>query len=519
MRKNSHANEGMISRVFKSMFAVQLMTMLTGIIGSVIDGMITGKFLGQDAMAAFGFTSSISLAVAIVGSIISTGASVICGKCLGEGKLDATKRSFSVCFSSALIVSLVSAALIVTLATPAAKLMGAQGDLVVLTADYIRGYGLACPGIVLVALLMPMIQMDGEMKRLLVAVVIMTGGNIAANLLNVLVFHGGMFGMALATAISYYLALLYLSPHFLKKQAVFSRPSLVLDASIIRAMISSGFPTAASQLGRLLLTFFLNRYLMANWGGTAVAIHTVIMSVANLCMVPGTALSSSVQVISGILYGEEDRTSLKQLMRAAMQYNVVVNGACTLLFLLAAEPLVNMFFNGDSAAIVTTVAGFRMYTLCLLFFGTNLIFRSYCQATAQVKKSYILTVCDCFLAPFLASLLLGSLFGIPAVWLCYALGEGLTTIVMLALFKCSNRGVSGFESLIPIPKSLGEDIEAALEYTTSESSEEQAVALSTQVAAFCAQNGASRRQRFLISLAVEEAVGNVMEHGFNDGLS
>ena len=85
----------MISNVFKSMFAVQIMTMLTGIVGSVVDAMITGKFLGENAMAAFGFTSTVSLAVAIVGGILSTGTSVVCGKSLGEADSKERGKAFT----------------------------------------------------------------------------------------------------------------------------------------------------------------------------------------------------------------------------------------------------------------------------------------------------------------------------------------------------------------------------------------------------------------------------------------
>ena len=40
-----------ISRLFQRVFVVQIMTQLIGIIGMVVDGMVTGKFLGEDAMA------------------------------------------------------------------------------------------------------------------------------------------------------------------------------------------------------------------------------------------------------------------------------------------------------------------------------------------------------------------------------------------------------------------------------------------------------------------------------------
>ncbi|MBQ8687236.1 MAG: ATP-binding protein, partial [Ruminococcus sp.] len=200
-----------------------------------------------------------------------------------------------------------------------------------------------------------------------------------------------------------------------------------------------------------------------------------------------------------------------------MKYNVIVNGACMVFFMCLAQPVVSMFYNGDSAAIATTIAGFRLYTLCMIFYGTNLIYRSYLQGTGQIKKSYALSICDCFLCPFLMSLLLGSLFGIPSIWLCYVLGEGITTIVMLALFRFRKCDVQGFGAFVPMPDALGKDILAIHEYSISENREDLSVRLSQDVSVFCTENGATVRQTYLVSLTVEEVVGNIMERGFSDG--
>ena len=513
----SNKKADIVSKVFKNMFTVQIMTMLTGIAGSVVDGMVTGKFLGEEAMAAFGFTTAVSLAVAIAGGILSTGTSVVCGKSIGEGELEKTRRSFSACFSAALIVSAALAVLIIALAVPAAKITGAEGNIIGLAADYIRGYGIACPAIIFVAFLMPIMQMDGEINRLMLAVVIMTAGDIAADLLNVLVFHGGMFGMALATAASYYLALLVLLPHFGRKDVIFDRPSFVIDREIVGAMLKNGSPTALTQFGKLLLTFILNRYLMKLGGSPAVAAHTVIMSAGNLCMVPGTALGAAAQVIAGVLSGEEDRAGIGRLIRAATRYNLSINGGCMLFFVLFAKPVVSMFYKGGSSGMDTAVMGFRFYALCMIFFGIDLIFRSYCQGSGQTKKAYAITLFDCIICPLAMALLLGTLFGIPAMWLCFALGKGLTAAVMLALFRKANKGQRGFEAYIPFPKSFGKGIEASYEHSVTENDPGEAAVISQRVKSFCADNGADARTSFLIALAVEEAVGNVMEHGFNDG--
>ena len=267
-----------ITRAFKGILAVQIMSMLVGIAGCVIDGMIIGRFLGEEAMAAFGLASSVTLIPAVAATILGTGASVVCSKSLGKGSLEQTRARFSACFSATAVICALLAVLIVSLAEPAARLVGARDSLSPMAADYIRGYGFACPGIILVALLMPLMQMDGEMKRLLAAVVAMTVGDVAADLMNVLVFHGGMLGMALATAFSYALALGILLPHLWKKGAIFSRPAFTPDRDTTVHMIAAGFPTATNQLGRLFLTFVLNRYLLSLGGGIAVAAHAVIMS-------------------------------------------------------------------------------------------------------------------------------------------------------------------------------------------------------------------------------------------------
>ena len=506
-----------ITRAFKGILAVQIMSMLVGIAGCVIDGMIIGRFLGEEAMAAFGLASSVTLIPAVAATILGTGASVVCSKSLGKGSLEQTRARFSACFSATAVICALLAVLIVSLAEPAARLVGARDSLSPMAADYIRGYGFACPGIILVALLMPLMQMDGEMKRLLAAVVAMTVGDVAADLMNVLVFHGGMLGMALATAFSYALALGILLPHLWKKGAIFSRPAFTPDRDTTVHMIAAGFPTATNQLGRLFLTFVLNRYLLSLGGGIAVAAHAVIMSAANLCMVPGSALGASTQMITGALYGEEDRRQLTGLMRTAMRCNLLVNGGGTLLFLALAAPITGLFYRGSPDGLRLAVTGFRFFALSMGFYGLNSILRSFFQSAGKAGATYAITFLDGFLAPLAAALLLGSLFGIPAVWLCYVMGEGLASLPALLTLRHRAPNVRGIEAMVPFPEGFGGNVEALLEGSVCENDMPQVIRLSREAEAFARANGADRRTACCIGLAVEEAAGNALEYGFADG--
>jgi len=506
-----------ISGIFRKMLTVQILTMVTGIAGNLVDGMVTGKFLGETAMAAFGFTTTMSLIVAIVGSVLSTGTSAICGKSLGEGDIKVTRQIFSSCFSMTLLISIALAIVMIVFAIPFVRIAGAEGEVAKLAVDYIRGFAIACPGIIFVSFFLPIMQLDGEMNRLMIAVIIMTLGDVAFDLLNVSVFNGGMFGMALATAFSYYIALLCLLPYFLKKNGIFSKPSFLLDKKAVGAMFKSGSPTALTQLGRMMLTFILNLYLMYIGGSYAVAAHAVIMSLANLCMVPGTAISTTTQIITGLFCGEEDRIGIKRLIRTASKYNITVNGVGMILFLIFAKPIVNLFYNGQASGIDITVMGFAFYALSMIFYGFNVIFRSYCQGSGQTKKAYIITASESFVCPLITALILGSFFEIPAIWLCFAVGEAVTMIVMLIVFSTKNSHESGFAAVIPFPHSFGEHIEADFECTFTENKVSEAVKTSKEIGSFCLKHGADKRTAFLLSLTMEEVVGNVMEHGFSDG--
>lgn len=190
-----------------------------------------------------------------------------------------------------------------------------------------------------------------------------------------------------------------------------------------------------------------------------------------------------------------------------------------LAFIAFASPLIGMFYQGNAQMLQTTVAGFRMYTLSMVFYGTNLIFRSYCQGIGQLKLSYLLTLLDSFVAPFAGAWTLGMCFGIPLFWLGFPAGIALVTAFIVVFLRCRNRGAKGVESLLLFPEHFCQDIEDQLEICICQREAGHAIDASTRAIAFASRNGASPRIANLIGLAIEEAVGNILEHGFADGKS
>ena len=66
-----------------------------------------------------------------------------------------------------------------------------------------KGFVFGAPALIAAQMLVPYLQMAGQRLRLVLAVLCMTIADVALDLLNVYVFKQEMFGMGLASTISY----------------------------------------------------------------------------------------------------------------------------------------------------------------------------------------------------------------------------------------------------------------------------------------------------------------------------
>ncbi|MBQ3450865.1 MAG: hypothetical protein IJG32_01170 [Selenomonadaceae bacterium] len=99
----------LIARLFKDTLIIFLLSMFVSIIGYIIDGIITGNFLGEDSMAAFGLTMPYQRFVTIFPAVLVLGMQVMCSKFLGRGELREANGIFSLALAAALMIAILIA--------------------------------------------------------------------------------------------------------------------------------------------------------------------------------------------------------------------------------------------------------------------------------------------------------------------------------------------------------------------------------------------------------------------------
>ena len=507
-----------IRRLYRSSVVSIIIAAVAAMFGMLIDGVIIGKFLGTDCVAAYGLVTPLFSIMTAISGVLAAGSQVYCANFLGSGKPERARQVFSTCMVITVIIGIAAIVILLLFCDPLCVAMGAKkkaAELLPLTKAYL--YGIA-PGILPVLLLFvfnALMRLDGDPNRVIWAVVVMTAFDIAGDLLVALVFHGGMAGMGLSTAISYYAALAVLLLHFRKPDIIFRFSMKDVRWSDLAGIFRTGAPTAVGSASTMVRNLILNLIMVAVAGSTAVAALTVRTMLNTLFGSILLGIGMTTTMIAGMVYGEEDRTSARSLMKVSLQYALIFGGAMAVFIFAAAHPLVLLFSSGKSNSVQMAeyaVRAIRFYAAGLPLYGINMVFVNYLQGIGRLKLANLISVLDNLIYVTAIAWIFSGKLGMTAIWISYPAGEALVLLtVFLAAFRSRGRIPRSAEDLLFLPEGFGaapEDV-----YERSFRTIDDVMTAAEEADAFMKEHGATPKQRLLIPLCIEEMAKNVVEHG------
>ena len=500
------------------MLVTQIVSAMTVTLCMLIDSIMIGRFLGVDAMSAYGLANPLLLFFAAIGSLIATGVQIICGKTVGAGDREGTDACYTVSVLLAAGISVIGVALVFIFLGPLTSLLGAgapspDNTVYGLTKDYVTGFIIGAPAFLCAQIMVPYMQISGSRTRLVAAVAAMTVTDIVLDLLNVFVFRGGTLGMGLASTVSYYAAFAIGAGYFFRKDCMFRMRPGLFRISLCRKLAACGVPTLINQISTVLLVFFLNRLLLAVEGTHAVAAYSVISTVGNLCYCFGSGVGAVAMMLAAIFYTERDRSSIRDLVRIMSRDGIVLGFAVMVVVLLAAGPLITLFLGTGSPAGTLAVAGLRLLAVSLVPSSINSAYKNYYQGINRFRMTGLISVLQNFALIALFAYLLSRFLGVTGIWLGFVCGESATVLIFSALVWRHHKGFSlGADAYSMLDPDFGAAPERCFECTIQSVSD--AVDTSRKIRTFCGERELDKRTAMLIALCVEEVTVNIIEHGF-----
>ncbi|MBQ2072613.1 MAG: ATP-binding protein [Oscillospiraceae bacterium] len=500
------------------MSTTQIISALTATLCLLIDSIVIGRLVGVDAMSAYGVASPLLIIFAALGTMMVNGVQVQLGKAMGRGDTNGANACYSTSILQSLGLGAVWILLVYAAGNPLCTLLGAgtpSADNVVfqLTGDYLRGFMLGAPFFFLSQIMSAYLQAAGKRKLLLISVIAMTVTDVVFDLLGVFVFHSGMFGIGLASGMSYLAAFAVGLGYFLKKNCLFRFRFHSFQPQSAVGILRAGSPVLLNQVFFTVRTLVFNLLLLDFGGNLAVAAFAVFTTLCNLMYSIGVGTGSVALMLSSIFYNEEDRTSLHSLVRAMVPHTTMLIAAAVLVGELAAPWLIRLFLGADPEMLAIAVPGLRLVLIWLIPNVLCGLFKNYFQGIRRTRITNLVAFLQAIGLMLPSVWLFSRLFGLTGFWIGSVVGQFLTLLVIAILVwvKCGRMSFSA-EAFSYLSPDFGAQPENCRDLTILDV--ETAVLASQTLCDFCREKGVDAKTAMLIGLCVEEMTVNIIEHGF-----
>ncbi|MBQ9516301.1 MAG: ATP-binding protein [Ruminococcus sp.] len=515
-------NGKIISKLFRGTVVSIIAATVAAMIGIVVDGVVIGRFLGEDGMAAYTLVMPVvNLATAFSG-ILATGAQVICAHHLGAGDKQKARRAFSACMIITVTVSVVLMIIIVFFKDPICVMLGAKTDALLKgSTDYLIGVMFALPSVLFLFEFNALMRLDADANRVVVAVVVMTVLDIVGDLLNALVIKGGLFGMGMATSISYGIGLIIMLLHFTKKDIIFKFSFKGIRFKNYLEIFTTGSSSGVGSASAMLRVAIINRILVgvvsAAMASTVLAAFGVVNTAINLMSSIMVGIGMTCATIAGLMIGEQDRSAMISLLKVTVKTALIMGAVLAVVTFAGADWIARAFSDDKSEEMIRLAArGLRFYACGIILYGINNAFVNYTQGLRRMVISNIYCFLQNFVFIIIPALALSGVIGTDAVWASFIITEVLTMLAIFGLAAYYKRGIPrSFADFLFVKEPFGVAPENAFEFSVE--TQKAVIPASEAVREFCDNKGATDKQSYLMSLFVEELCNNVIEHGFNDG--
>ena len=504
------------AQAFWNLFPALLVASLIPTLSGLINGLIIGNSFPPEAMAATSFVSPLAMVISAIASTFASGAGIIYGRYLGRGQAEDVHKVYTASFTSLLIIGIVLTTVGELFAEPIAGMIGAHGDTLQPTIDYLRGQFVGTIPSLIAPSLVTFLNLGNEARYGMLSSLVLAVCILVFGMLNVNVFHGGMMGMGIASSMAGFCTFAFLYAKFLKHPEF---GHIVRDSKIAFEtgnMVRLGAPVAVLQIGAAVRNMILNSMTASTGGVLAVAGLGIMSSSSGLLSAVNVALISVTSTLVSISAGEENKTSLYNLVNYLLKTGAVIFLSVAAVYCVAAPFLAALFgMNSDGGQIASSAIRFYCGEylanwFCCILIGT---YQSIGRSGLASLLQFLITCLYGIIVIYTGAAVAPEGYKVFGVWSCYGISQilGVVTIVLIAWIK-SKHFPNSIEKLLWLDKDYG--VPEKDRIVISVDSVDDVVTVARTVQEFLRDRNIDNRRSMDTALCLEEMAGNIISHGF-----
>ena len=504
-------NSKLINRKFITYLIPSILMIFAMQFGSLVDGILVGNFIGNEALSASSLVLPILYVVQIPGFALGIGGAIVVANLLGKRDAIGAKKAYSFSMIIGMALSILFAIIAWPVSEPIAALFGSSSpDYIEYGRQYIFIYLVTDPIITFALLIGSFMAVDNNPRLSSIFYIVSNIAKVGLEVLFIKLMEPlgmGMYGAALSTAAGYFVGMIVTIFYFRSKSRI-----LTLTFNIKNSGAKYIFKATATSAINLLLTAI--QMLIVNiFVGSLLSDYDLVLFglISNMVFLFDLLCGGVLNIIPnlcGIFYGEKDYYSLKSVARKIYFINLGVTVLISLFILIFPSAYCGIFGYTQSGDTTYLNSILWVYLISFIPYEINKFSTNYYPTISKNVTSMLTVLLRELIIVLPITLVLLHTHGLMGYCIACAVNE-IATVIIVYIFILFYNKRKKCKGILMLEKLDVESFDVSLD-----NEEKNASIVSEQIIEFAKEHHVPNRESQIVGLAAEEMVDNIIEYGY-----
>lgn len=402
---------------------------------NMVDSMVVGKFVGEDALAAVGSSFPIVFLAVAIASGLSMGCTVVISQLFGAGRIMEMKTTVYTALVALGIIGIGIMVLGEVLSAPLLELLGTDPDIMADSLIYLRIYFGGAIFLFLYNSLNGIYNALGDSKTPLMFLIVSAITNIVLDLVFVIYFKMGVAGVSWATLIAQgacavvsFIVLMKRLRHMENEEENRGKKPAIFHYDAVKKIAKVGVPSIIQQ-SVVSVSMMCMQGLVNSYGKVFVAGYTAATKIDTLSMMPNINFSNAMSSYTAQNIGAGKEERVREGYRACIFMLTIFSVVLTGVIFLCGPNLLGMFLNTGAEGGAMSYGLRYMKTVSIFYAVMGILFVSngLLRGAGDMKAFLISSMSNLFMRVIIAYSL-SHFIQERAIWISIPIGWSIGAV-------------------------------------------------------------------------------------------
>lgn len=408
---------------------------LVGAVYTLVDMAVIGQYAGPMGTAAIALVMPVWSFICSLGILTGIGGSVLYSNAKGESGVRKANSMFTAAMAATAGIAVVVWILMIFFDKQLLYFLGSEGKLMEIGLEYLKPLKAVVPVFIFNQMLAAFLRNDNDPGLATFAVVFTSILNIVGDYLLTFTFDMGVYGAALATALSNILSVGIMLIHFLKKENTlrFLKPQHLL--STCGQIFAIGFSVFFVDLAMGIMTMLYNRRILQLLDNDALSVFGAVASLTTVVQCCSYSIGQAAQPILSANFGAGKMDRVRTVLKYGIVTAVIFGAFWMIVTLLFPTTIIQFFMDATDSVLAIAPAILRKYGIGYLFAPFTLFATYYFQSILKARTSLGISLSRGLIVGAVMLYLLPALFGADSLWFAMPAAEISVAVVTAVLMR------------------------------------------------------------------------------------